>query len=463
MKNKISIKMALFFSAIIVVCFAVMYTVNSYVAPRYYHWQMENKISAMMADISEKPKALRTEKWLQEQKEQQQVVIVRVPIVEEDNDAFNERVSFELTRNRVALNRFWITENTLEKLKGNPETIQKEYNQDKQKASFLVQLKVLDNQLYVVGVSTVHFSETSAVMNRFNGVTLLLTLLVIISLVFIAARKMVQPLIELKEVTGKIAEFDFVKMTHITTDEIGDLSQNINRMSTNLQLYQQQLVAHNTQLKQLIADLTHELKTPIALIGAYSAGIKDGLDDGTYLTVIQEQNNRLNDIVNRMLKLSQLEQREIKREAVSINKLWSETVNESTPALNLTQHQLQTIGLEKETVIFAEAEVLRLLFDNIVSNSLKYASSKIITATWSQTTTDVTLVLSNQTTLSEDFPINKLWDAFYTHEPSRNEALSGTGLGLAIVAAISEAHGYRTKIAIVDGHFSFILHLPIKA
>ncbi|ODJ58952.1 hypothetical protein BFR44_06795 [Brochothrix thermosphacta] len=455
--------MALFFSAIIVVCFAVMYTVNSYVAPRYYHWQMENKISAMMADISEKPKALRTEKWLQEQKEQQQVVIVRVPIVEEDNDAFNERVSFELTRNRVALNRFWITEDTLEKLKGNPETIQKEYNQDKQKASFLVQLKVLDNQLYVVGVSTVHFSETSAVMNRFNGVTLLLTLLVIISLVFIAARKMVQPLIELKEVTGKIAEFDFVKMTHITTDEIGDLSQNINRMSTNLQLYQQQLVAHNTQLKQLIADLTHELKTPIALIGAYSAGIKDGLDDGTYLTVIQEQNNRLNDIVNRMLKLSQLEQREIKREAVSINKLWSETVNESTPALNLTQHQLQTIGLEKETVIFAEAEVLRLLFDNIVSNSLKYASSKIITATWSQTTTDVTLVLSNQTTLSEDFPINKLWDAFYTHEPSRNEALSGTGLGLAIVAAISEAHGYRTKIAIVDGHFSFILHLPIKA
>lgn len=455
--------MALFFSAIIVVCFAVMYTVNSYVAPRYYHWQMENKISAMMADISEKPKALRTEKWLQEQKEQQQVVIVRVPIVEENNDAFNERVSFELTRNRVALNRFWITDDTLEKLKGNPETIQKEYNQDKQKASFLVQLKVLDNQLYVVGVSTVHFSETSAVMNRFNGVTLLLTLLVIISLVFIAARKMVQPLIELKEVTGKIAEFDFVKMTHITTDEIGDLSQNINRMSTNLQLYQQQLVAHNTQLKQLIADLTHELKTPIALIGAYSAGIKDGLDDGTYLTVIQEQNNRLNDIVNRMLKLSQLEQREIKREAVSINKLWSETVNESTPALNLTQHQLQTIGLEKETVIFAEAEVLRLLFDNIVSNSLKYASSKIITATWSQTTTDVTLVLSNQTTLSEDFPINKLWDAFYTHEPSRNEALSGTGLGLAIVAAISEAHGYRTKIAIVDGHFSFILHLPIKA
>ncbi|WP_081312063.1 sensor histidine kinase [Brochothrix thermosphacta] len=463
MKNKISIKMALFFSAIIVVCFAVMYTVNSYVAPRYYHWQMENKISAMMADISEKPKALRTEKWLQEQKEQQQVVIVRVPIVEEDNDAFNERVSFELTRNRVALNRFWITDDTLEKLKGNPETIQKEYNQDKQKASFLVQLKVLDNQLYVVGVSTVHFSETSAVMNRFNGVTLLLTLLVIISLVFIAARKMVQPLIELKEVTGKIAEFDFVKMTHITTDEIGDLSQNINRMSTNLQLYQQQLVAHNTQLKQLIADLTHELKTPIALIGAYSAGIKDGLDDGTYLTVIQEQNNRLNDIVNRMLKLSQLEQREIKREAVSINKLWSETVNESTPALNLTQHQLQTIGLEKETVIFAEAEVLRLLFDNIVSNSLKYASSKIITATWSQTTTEVTLVLSNETTLSEDFPINKLWDAFYTHEPSRNEALSGTGLGLAIVAAISEAHGYRTKIAIVDGHFSFILHLPIKA
>lgn len=455
--------MALFFSAIIVVCFAVMYTVNSYVAPRYYHWQMENKISAMMADISEKPKALRTEKWLQEQKEQQQVVIVRVPIVEEDNDAFNERVSFELTRNRVALNRFWITEDTLEKLKGNPETIQKEYNQDKQKASFLVQLKVLDNQLYLVGVSTVHFSETSAVMNRFNGVTLLLTLLVIISLVFIAARKMVQPLIELKEVTGKIAEFDFVKMTHITTDEIGDLSQNINRMSTNLQLYQQQLVAHNTQLKQLIADLTHELKTPIALIGAYSAGIKDGLDDGTYLTVIQEQNNRLNDIVNRMLKLSQLEQREIKREAVSINKLWSETVNESTPALNLTQHQLQTIGLEKETVIFAEAEVLRLLFDNIVSNSLKYASSKIITATWSQTTTEVTLVLSNQTTLSEDFPINKLWDAFYTHEPSRNEALSGTGLGLAIVAAISEAHGYRTKIAIVDGQFSFILHLPIKA
>ncbi|WP_119904514.1 sensor histidine kinase [Brochothrix thermosphacta] len=463
MKNKISIKMALFFSAIIVVCFAVMYTVNSYVAPRYYHWQMENKISAMMADISEKPKALRTEKWLQEQKEQQQVVIVRVPIVEENNDAFNERVSFELTRNRVALNRFWITDDTLEKLKGNPETIQKEYNQDKQKASFLVQLKVLDNQLYVVGVSTVHFSETSAVMNRFNGVTLLLTLLVIISLVFIAARKMVQPLIELKEVTGKIAEFDFVKMTHITTDEIGDLSKNINRMSTNLQLYQQQLVAHNTQLKQLIADLTHELKTPIALIGAYSAGIKDGLDDGTYLTVIQEQNNRLNDIVNRMLKLSQLEQREIKREAVSINKLWSETVNESTPALNLTQHQLQTIGLEKETVIFAEAEVLRLLFDNIVSNSLKYASSKIITATWSQTTTEVTLVLSNQTTLSEDFPINKLWDAFYTHEPSRNEALSGTGLGLAIVAAISEAHGYRTKIAIVDGHFSFILHLPIKA
>ncbi len=455
--RKISTTLTLTFSLIIVGSFIIMFLFNSLIVPYYYFSKMDHKVTSVMTDIQQNT---RSEQQLAELEENNQVTIISRSLDGTSLDDFNEALNVELNRKKVALNRFWITQETLDQLQNTSQSVQRNFDQGKQKSSFLVEMRVIDNTFYLVGVSTVNFSETANLINTFNFISMSLTLGLIIVLIYISVRKITDPLVNLKKVAEEITRLTFVTTDDIPANEIGELALSINKMSYALATYQKNLLAKNEQLKQFTADLTHELKTPIALIKAYGSGIEDDLDDGTYLEVILQQTQRLNDIVDQMLDYAKLEQQQpINKVLLQLSDTWRQTVAELQP----TMEKEDILLLEADTdtplsLIEADPILLKRVFDNLLTNSIKYTTDKEIQANWRETEEFIEFTISNQTSLNSDFDVNKLWEAFYVHEKSRNKNLSGTGLGLSIVQSIMQEHGFTIEARLVHQTLIFILH-----
>lgn len=455
--RKISTTLTLTFSLIIIGSFIVMFVLNSLIVPHYYFSKMEHKIASVMTDIQQNVKS---EQQLAELEENNQVTIITQPLEGTSLDDFNEALNLALNRKKVALNRFWITQETLDQLQKTSHSVQRNFDQGKQKSSFLVEIRVINDTFYLVGVSTVNFSETASLINSFNFVSLSITLLLIIVLIYLSIRKITDPLVNLKKVAEEITTLTFVTTDDIPANEIGELALSINKMSYALATYQKNLLAKNEQLKQFTADLTHELKTPIALIKAYGSGIEDDLDDGTYLTVILQQTQRLNDIVDQMLDYAKLEQQQpIHKVPLQLSDTWHQTVTELRP----TMENEDLLLLEADTdlplsLIDADPILLKRVFDNVLTNSIKYTTDKEIQVSWRETEDSIEFTISNQTSLPSDFDVSKLWEAFYVHEKSRNKNLSGTGLGLSIVQSIMNEHGFTVEARLVHKTLIFVLH-----
>lgn len=455
--RKISTTLTLTFSSIIVGSFIIMFILNSMIVPHYYFSKMEAKVSSVMTDIQ---KNAHSEQQLAELENNNQVTILSRSLEQSSLDDFNESLNIELNRKKVALNRFWITQETLDQLENSPQPIQRNFDQGKQKSSFLVEMQVIDQTFYLVGVSTVNFSETASLINTFNFISLSLTLILIISLIYITVRKITDPLVNLKKVAEEITALTFVTTEDIPANEIGELAQSINKMSYALATYQKNLLAKNEQLKQFTADLTHELKTPIALIKAYGSGIEDDLDDGTYLDVILQQTERLNEIVDQMLDYAKLEQQQpINKVPIQLSDAWRQTVTSLSPTIAKENIMLLEADTDSPlSLIEADPILIKRVFENLLTNSLKYTTDQEIQASWRETDDFIEFSISNQTSLTSNFDVNKLWEAFYVHEKSRNKNLSGTGLGLSIVQSIMNEHGFTIEARLVHQTLIFVLH-----
>ncbi|HDR5106196.1 TPA: HAMP domain-containing protein, partial [Bacillus anthracis] len=131
-----------------------------------------------------------------------------------------------------------------------------------------------DDMLILVGVSIAHSNEIIKTLNSFYLFILVITIFLIIVLVWILSKTITTPLKELSDVAEDISRLQFKKTKVKTNDEIGDLATSINIMSEKLQEAHQDLTDRNEHLKRFMGDVTHELKTPIALVKAYSMGIK---------------------------------------------------------------------------------------------------------------------------------------------------------------------------------------------
>ncbi|MBO0440704.1 sensor histidine kinase [Candidatus Enterococcus ikei] len=455
--RKISTTLTVTFSLIIIGSFIVMFLLNSLIIPHYYFSKMEHKVTSVMIDIQQNSN---TDQQLAELENNNQVTIIKRTLDGTSLDDFNEALNVDLNRKKVALNRFWITQETLDQLQNQPQSVQRNFDQGKQKSSFLVEMRVIDNTFYMVGISTVNFSETANLINTFNFISLGLTLILIIILIYISVRKITDPLVDLKKVAEEITTLSFVTTDDIPANEIGELAQSINKMSYALATYQKNLLAKNEQLKQFTADLTHELKTPIALIKAYGSGIQDDLDDGTYLEVILQQTQRLNDIVDQMLDYAKLEQQQpINKVPLQLSDTWRKTVTELTPTMEKESILLLEADTDKPlSLIEADPLLIKRVFENLLTNSLKYTTDKEIQVSWRETEDFIEFTISNQTSLASDFDVNKLWEAFYVHEKSRNKNLSGTGLGLSIVQSIMAEHGFTVEAKLIHHTLIFILH-----
>lgn len=385
-------------------------------------------------------------------------VTIAYTSINSSEDAINEELRMQLTKKRVALNKLWITKEEITKVKNIGQS-NKIYDQEKIKSSFFAKYIAKDDMLILVGVSIAHSNEVIKTLNSFYIYILGFSLFLIIVLVWIFSKTITTPLNELSDVAEDISRLKFKRTKVKTNDEIGDLANSINIMSDKLHEAHQDLTDRNDHLKRFMGDVTHELKTPIALVKAYSMGIKDGLDDGTYVDTIIKQTDQISNLIEELLRFSKLERDILQKEEFPIEPLVQSIIDKHKIELESKEIKLQVNYSVGDTIVYADLNKMRMVFQNLISNAIKYTTNQNIQITLEEKNDVVYFQIQNGIAAEGSKEIDKIWEPFYVLESSRSKEKSGTGLGLAIVKSILERHGFEYGVSVEDGEIQFYMYI----
>ena len=233
--------------------------------------------------------------------------------------------------------------------------------------------------------------------------------------------------------------------------------------------------AHNAEenRRKLVSDITHELKTPLAVIHSYTECLQENVAPEKreqYLSVILEETRHMDAMVLQMLDLSRLEAGKVRlaSDTVALEQLTRQIVERFTIMIEEKQLRLHWV-VPTETLITADEGRISQAVTNLVSNAVKYTpvGGEIIVKIFAKDRTVHFYISNTAKPLSEEV-MEKVWDSFYRADSSRTEP--GTGLGLALVKSIIQLHGgqcfvrntstrYETKTE-TGVEFGFTIPLP---
>ncbi|EEK83681.1 hypothetical protein bcere0010_26280 [Bacillus cereus ATCC 4342] len=383
-------------------------------------------------------------------------VTVAYTSINQSEDDMNEALRMQLTKKKVVLNKLWITKDEVMKVKAEGQS-NKLYDQEKLKASFFAKYIAKDNTIILMGTSIAHSNEVIKTLNTFYLYIVCFSLLLIILLVWILSKIITTPLKDLSDVAQDISHLKFKRTKVKTNDEIGELANSINIMSEKLHEAHQDLTDRNEHLKRFMGDVTHELKTPIALVKAYSMGIKDGLDDGTYVDTIIKQTDQISNLIEELLRFSKLERDVLQKEEFPIEPLVRSIIDKHKIELESKEIQLQTNSNIKNQVIYADLNKMGMVFQNLISNAIKYTTNQNIIITLEERNNSVYFQIKNGINAEQIKDVDKIWEPFYVLDSSRSKEKSGTGLGLAIVKSILERHDFDYGVSTKEGEIRFYI------
>ncbi|NIA58357.1 HAMP domain-containing histidine kinase [Bacillus pacificus] len=454
--NKLGKKLFLSISLTVILIFTISLLLINYLLPKYNIYKTRESLKGITAQIQSIPSEQIDEAI--SSIENKGTVTIAYTSINNSEDHINDELRMQLTRKRVALNKLWITKGEIIKVK-NFGQLNKIYDQEKTKSSFFVKYIAKNDMLILVGVSIAHSNEIIKTLNALYLFILGMTILLIIVLVWILSKTITTPLKELSDVAEDISRLKFKKTKVKTNDEIGDLATSINIMSEKLHEAHEDLTDRNEHLKRFMGDVTHELKTPIALVKAYSMGIKDGLDDGTYIDTIIKQTDQISNLIEELLRFSKLERDVLQKEEFSIKSLLQSIIDKHKIELDSKEIDLHVNYNVGDAIIYADVNKMSMVLQNLISNAIKYTTNQNIIITLEERNKSVYFQIKNGINAEQIKDVDKIWEPFYVLDSSRSKEKSGTGLGLAIVKSILERHGFDYGVSTKEGEIRFYINM----
>lgn len=300
-------------------------------------------------------------------------------------------------------------------------------------------------------VSLQGIEEATGIMNQYVLMSFIIVLLIALIGAYWYSKKLTKPLIELRNVTTAIARLDFSKYCEVRSeDEIGELASNINQMSHKLEESLNtlkkdiELKDHlEAQRKQLIADVSHELKTPLTVMKGICSGLIDGIysgQDTKNFEAMLGQVNQMSDLVQELLEVSRLEAE------ISLDQevfMLSDTVfkvHKSFKTL-VKEKELRLILNLEEYFVLGDRKKIECVIRNLYNNAIFYTPcGESIEIVIEKIGSRVCFRIMNK---GVSIPLElqeKIWEPFYRIDQSRNKKLGGSGLGLYMVKCILEKH-----------------------
>ncbi|HEX6399998.1 MAG TPA: ATP-binding protein [Actinomycetota bacterium] len=275
------------------------------------------------------------------------------------------------------------------------------------------------------------------------------------------ARGMTQPLREMAGAARRMETGDYsVRVETRSRDEVGRLAAAFNRMSGELQTLEQ-------SRRDLVANVSHELKTPIAAIRAHLENLLDGVErpDPTTLSVMLGQVERLGRLVDQLLLLSRLESGEVplRPEPLALRPLVDDLLAEVAVAWPGRRIDLQNEVPRDLPTVRADRERVHQVLFNLVDNAVRFTpdgGSVTVRAVAERGSLQVSVADTGSGIAPEHLP--RLFERFYRVDHARGREEGGTGIGLAIARSAVEAHGGTISATSEPGRGTvFRFDLPI--
>lgn len=272
------------------------------------------------------------------------------------------------------------------------------------------------------------------------------------ALIFWIYRTVSLPLAKLQAAARNIKEgnLDF-EIKNETNDEIGQLCQDFEEMRLRLKANAEEKVAYDKENKELISNISHDLKTPITAVKGYVEGIMDGVADtpekmDRYIRTIYNKANEMDRLINELTFYSKIDTNRIPYtfNKIHISDYFEDCVDELSVELESSGVSLTYFNyLEEDAVVIADAEQLKRVINNIVSNSLKYMDKPkgVINIRLRDVGDFIQIEIEDNGKGIAQKDLANIFERFYRTDASRNSSKGGSGIGLSIVKKIMEDHG----------------------
>ena len=315
-----------------------------------------------------------------------------------------------------------------------------------------------DDKYIILRTNYESIEESVAISNKFLAQIGIIAAIIATLIMFVISKKISQPILELAGIAKQISNLNFdIKYKVKSKDEIGVLGESINTLSDQLERTISELKQANNELmsdiqkkaevdsmrKEFLSNVSHELKTPLALIQGYAEGLKENINEDAesrdfYCEVIIDEADKMNNMVKKLLSLNELEfgNNQVNFERFDIVELLR-IVLESAEILFKQKEVILHFDQSEPIYVWADEFLVEQVVTNYISNALNHVTgAKIIEIKLIKHNDVVRIAVFNTGEIIPDDEIDKIWDKFYKIDKARTREYGGSGIGLSIVKAI---------------------------
>ena len=353
---------------------------------------------------------------------------------------------------------------------------------DRTQQDFIDLWGVLDNgNLFLLRTPVESIRESVSLANRFLAYIGIGAAILAALIIMIVSRKISEPIKELTQISERMNHLDFdAKYKGKSRTEIALLGQNINQLSETLETTISELKSANNELlrdiekknemeemrTEFLSNVSHELKTPIALIQGYAEGLKEGVNDDEesrnyYCEVIVDEASKMNQMVQRLLTLNQLE---FGNKTVSLERFDVVDLIRNYLQSSLLLCEQKGVQLKMEDYppihVWADEFGVEEVFNNYFTNAMNHVDGeKIIEVQVQPTENKVRVSVFNTGAPIPEDSIAHIWEKFYKVDKARTRAYGGSGVGLSIVKAIMDSMNQSYGVLNYDNGVEFWFEL----
>lgn len=294
--------------------------------------------------------------------------------------------------------------------------------------------------------------------------TALVAALVAIGVGVVVSRRITRPLADLAEASQEVASGKLDRRLKVTSqDELGRVALSFNTMAANLQ-------RNEESRRHMVADIAHDLRTPLAVIQGTVDGMLDGVIDTNQpaLESIKEEVGILTKLVAdlRTLSLAEAGQLKLDRSLVDLLEIAARSTNKVEPIARARGVACSVEGTSPGPIVYVDTDRMAQVLGNLLDNAIRFTPEggriRVSVSTGVAGKAILEVTDTGVGISAEDLP--HVFDRFYRTDQSRTRKSGGSGLGLAIVKQLVEAHGGRVWAESEQGRGSkFILELPVSS
>ena len=340
-----------------------------------------------------------------------------------------------------------------------------------------------NGNFFMLRSSVESIQESVAIANRFLAYVGIAAALASGIIIWYVSRKVTEPILQLTDISERMIHLDFdAKYSGKSHTEVALLGENINKLSGALEKTISELKTANNELqkdieqknkmeeirKEFLSNVSHELKTPIALIQGYAEGLREQIHDDPesrefYCDVIMDEAAKMNSMVQRLMTLNELESGNdnIIMERFDIVSLIRNYIQS---AQILTEQSGITVRMEEYPPVYVWADEFKTeeVFMNYFTNAVNHASGeKLIQVKLQKKAKSVRVSVVNTGAPIPEESLNKIWDKFYKVDKARTREYGGSGVGLSIVKAIMNSMNQQFGVNNYENAVEFWFELDI--